>query len=1139
MAGGAAVTTENQQKFVDLLRDYVKPSGQEQRLFKFVDSLQFEDLRDCASVYFEHDAEYAHQRSKSQAVFLKLSVRLVEQGDVYFALRLAILVRSPRTPWEIHYTALSAQDKSTLQKRLLAKKRSLTGVQREFIDLFDRYMKGQVAQNKVEAFSSALKTFEPRRDCLFAYVEVSQGYAARNERNSLLIFLGLSRATIWLGDAYFANAYKARVAEKDSAWHERYRSMDPEWQVLIQQDIKERLTIRSDAVIDKKTYKDAIVGQYKFDPVPAQKIHPEDRQQSAPLSNLQKQFLSLYEQFVDRGDRNSMDTFQEFLRIHKFEDLEACVLASLEDSNERHTGGNQRSQALFFGVVSAALTKGPAYYAFKVKFLTHTPGTIWNERFSALDKITYRDRLDAQINDEIKKKARLIDDVKAAYFAKHQVDPDLQALQTFEPASSQAQEERLSSALSDCEVAVAVSSVDSFERAFNDLSSVFLAEKDPLSLLVLIKRCKERQRLDARFRHLFYLYGVGILFGMVLRTRAVVYKAGFNAEEKQWLLEGSEAGNRYFIDFALQLEYAMWKRIGAPKPPAELPEAPRPESQAGAPTLTAMCKGQGILHIFADKFCLVLTPTIEAATLQGSVETLWRKRSKEVAALRIPIMSRRDGKKELRVAQTIGKFYILWWDFKHGTVYLLVNGLDQVVFETRQERLAEIYDDDAIYGEISRSTQHILVLMPIFWQIILYIPDLVSGGVTGLAKSIIINYAFEKSTEALGVDATHAQLFLLGVGLLAHGLKPREGGPKVEAELAATKHGIEPNAKAAAAQNRMIDGRATESLGGGATVRPLESRVGTDMRGIDRPGAVIEIRGSDPDVVANSRGDAPTSRATDAPDKHNRAIDPADRGTNDPHDDSAAFPGGEGGQGVREPPEIRRYEEGVSGKRTTRRKPVKRIKPAQPLPPRTEDRMPIRGDWSQQGRININRDGFRFRRRPGPGNTAPPVSGWREFEQGFNQQLAEPLANAVSDKPVVRTGPDDFGYRTRSSDATNQLKMQKGLAGPDGLMNRRPDASMMVVERLPGGLETIPEAHFFEATMQTDFQPGVGGAGHKQRQISGTLWLTEGRKGFTPDTRMYYHLFAPGPPTPATVEFLEGIMNQFPNLEINWFVVNP
>jgi hypothetical protein len=39
---------------------------------------------------------------------------------------------------------------------------------------------------------------------------------AATARDPLLIFLGLSRETIWRGDVHFAHIYQAKVSEKDT-----------------------------------------------------------------------------------------------------------------------------------------------------------------------------------------------------------------------------------------------------------------------------------------------------------------------------------------------------------------------------------------------------------------------------------------------------------------------------------------------------------------------------------------------------------------------------------------------------------------------------------------------------------------------------------------------------------------------------------------------------------------------------------------------------------------------------------------------------------------------------------------------------------------------------------------------------------
>jgi hypothetical protein len=822
-----------QQQFLDLLRDYMKSPAPDQKLFKFIDSpqLKFEDVRACASSYFnlDKDAQYTHERTKWSGVFLKLASALLEKGDVYFALRLDVMVGTTGLTWEIHYKALSPKDRSTLQARITRKKLSLSSAERQFMNMFDLYMKKQTTQQEIQKFTDKLNR-DGRRGCLSTYVEVSQRYADRNKYNSLLIFYGLSTYAIRANDAYFAHIYEGKVAERDSPWGERYQalSQNEDWRKDIERDIAEKKTISTDVKIkvkekekDKKTgevketEKEKLVkvptGHYKFAPVAPEKTYREDREKTEAPTEAPEEFRRLYQRYVVLGERAAEKDLHNFLRVRQFKDLQACITAYLSDDTYRATDSNPRSLIMFFAVLSTALAKekDSAYYALKVRLLINTPNTIWNKKFMAMDKTLYRHPLEVQIEQEIQKKARLIDEVKAAYFAQRQTDPDRQALATFEPKAGQEQENLVSSALSDCEVGIGAGSLESFETGFDSLAKVLTEQHDSLVLLAMIRRCRDRPGLDKKFRDLFYLYGVGLLFGNVLRQRPVIYQKGFNDEELTWLIAGSDTGNRYFSDFALQLSYAMWKR-------------------AGHPTLTALCKGEALLHIYAEKFRLFLTPTLEAAALLGEVERLWEKNEKEVAALRIPIMSRRDGKQELRVAQMIGNFFILWWDFRRGIVYLHVKGFDKVVFETRQERLAEIYDDDAIYGAIFRNTQHILEFMPIFWQVIMYIPDLVSGGLMGLAKSIVFNYAFEASTEALGIDPTQAQAFLFGVGLLAHGLMPHEGGPKGEAGIAAAEKDIARDARAVASHNQMVDARVTAPVGADAALPHGEPHIALD-----------------------------------------------------------------------------------------------------------------------------------------------------------------------------------------------------------------------------------------------------------------------------------------------------------------------
>lgn len=221
------------------------------------------------------------------------------------------------------------------------------------------------------------------------------------------------------------------------------------------------------------------------------------------------------------------------------------------------------------------------------------------------------------------------------------------------------------------------------------------------------------------------------------------------------------------------------------------------------------------------------------------------------------------------------------------------------------------------------------------------------------------------------------------------------------------------------------------------------------------------------------------------------------------------------------------------GMRIDPKQPASKAPPRAPLPPRIGDRIPNRGKWETKGKLNVNEGAFKFEGKSTKTRLLEPD----EFERGFNQQLAQPFAEQISNKPVRRDVEWTTGYTTPSSGKTNRLKFQKTRRG--AVLRRRPEATMEVVENIPGQGPSVSEAHFFEATMQPDFKAADAFQGHKQRQIGGTVWLSTEipRKGYTPNTKLYYHIFCPEPPSQTTIDFLNGVMDQVPNLEINWFVV--
>lgn len=189
------------------------------------------------------------------------------------------------------------------------------------------------------------------------------------------------------------------------------------------------------------------------------------------------------------------------------------------------------------------------------------------------------------------------------------------------------------------------------------------------------------------------------------------------------------------------------------------------------------------------------------------------------------------------------------------------------------------------------------------------------------------------------------------------------------------------------------------------------------------------------------------------------------------------------------------------------------------------------GKWLQRGKLRINHGAYRFKKRWIKGRHNA-----QDYEEGFNA-LVPKMAREVSDKKVRVDVPSNTGYRTPSSPSTNRLKYQKSRRGKP--LVRRPDATMEIVEETTQGGKVVAEVHFWEATTETNFRSGIGRAGHKQRQTTGTLWISSeiGRKGYMPNTRLYYHIVAPDGPTQETINFLNQVMKDLPNVEIQWFIV--
>jgi hypothetical protein len=219
-------------------------------------------------------------------------------------------------------------------------------------------------------------------------------------------------------------------------------------------------------------------------------------------------------------------------------------------------------------------------------------------------------------------------------------------------------------------------------------------------------------------------------------------------------------------------------------------------------------------------------------------------------------------------------------------------------------------------------------------------------------------------------------------------------------------------------------------------------------------------------------------------------------------------------------------------------KPAQKAVPPITLYRSVQDRLKGRGGWKPLGNLNVNTGGWTVKKGLGPANRMT----WEQFEEAANREIFERFAEEISDKPVRTTIPGSIGYSRASTLSSNELKLQKEFRGRLGggiTFIRRPDASMEVVEKSAGKKAGVTQVHFLESTLQNDFEAEIGYAGGKQRQVSGTVWLSNKipKYRYTEDTRLVYNIFCPEAPSPRSIEFLNSLAAETPNLEINWIVV--
>jgi hypothetical protein len=757
-----------QTDFSKLFGTYIA-IGEKQKLFAFIDRQDLAGLNDCAYVYFTLDVFLPGiARDRSRALFPRLAEKIAGRS-MDAALVLAVLIKSPGQAWCTRYRELGNSEKSSIDNAVNRQKAKLPRAQRAFIDAFLSYVKDPNTRfDKVVATLSTRNKPADLQACMRLYLELSQALEDRAGIRSLDVFYLVSDTALTTGRSTFALEYESRRADPHSLLHTRFEEMGQAGSQGRERQGRERQ--------DKLNKKIAKVIEAD---APPPGTRPGETK-LPPLNQNQTRFVTLYRAYVDGGTEKQMAAFQNTLIKPKGDEIAGFVAVFLQDSAGRYRGTpSHRLSQIFFGTLSTAIAKSSSFYAVKVKSYAEAKDGLWRQHFDALNasqsnKVQYGAPLRKQIDEKIKNK-RLLDDIAISFWLKYSRDPSPTELRAFDPVEPRPDFDAIDSALSAIDVAVGANSLESLDKAYSSVAAAIEATADPKARWVLVRRILERPGPSVRFQQLAYLQGVGLIYIACVKTYNTLYWNGFDQAERMFFFEiGEVHKNRYYLDFAAQVEGAIARRGERDAKARNAPPGPEKKNDD---FYTVMAKAEAALFLCADRMNLRLTPPLTAAALRGCVEKAWDDHRQELEAIRITIDAKRAGKVKLKVGQTFGNVYILWWDKFNDTAYLQVKGYEKVVFEADPERLGKAYEDYQIFGKVAEWTEGMDLAISFMFEILGYLPDLVSGGITGLLKSILFNLEFELSMKAMGIDPTKAQIVLLGISLLHASMQPKAEEP--------------------------------------------------------------------------------------------------------------------------------------------------------------------------------------------------------------------------------------------------------------------------------------------------------------------------------------------------------------------------
>ena len=641
----------------------------------------------------------------------------------------------------------------------------------EFLRLLRAFMAGG-PERPIDDFLQKRLRLDPagQQECLEAFIGVSATYGI--EKRSMTIFWGLSSMALAGGDPFFALKYEYLVRpEAHTQWSERFAFL-ADYQK--EEERKQIAAKKAQATyLDHRRFQ--LFQEREEDIQAAKQAKPKPR--SAPVTKARKQFLALFERYMLERSKAATVELTEFIqRKLGPAELEDCLLAYLEAS-ERYSltqsPAKDFSLSIFYGMASLALHRCGGYFALKFELWTSPEEkTAWGRRYERLrpeqQEVLGRDLAAA------KKRTRVLDELKFAYYRKYRKDPDERGLRAFDPAPSEDLRHKLLPILARCDRYAEALWIFDFGKAWDEVAALY-QQKELLALVQLLKWTREWLEGDKAIRDELYWYGVGVLLDHLLRWHPEAYQHGFDRDEKAFLLSTDLARHPYYGDFEDRLYYLTTTRDFG--------------------KFAGVAKVHAVLELYAAKRHMKLATMAETKRAYQLVEEVREHGPKKGQRLRIPVTQPegllKDQNATVAVGESYGDLTIVWID-GDDTAYLECRRLEKVLFimyETEYSHQLGRLSQDRFYDVLWEQTQHLLVLIPAFFQVLMFLPDLVSGGLSGLARSIAQQYLIGEVTERVFGDDPAGQVVAVAATALTGHLTRVESPANraIAAELRATE----------------------------------------------------------------------------------------------------------------------------------------------------------------------------------------------------------------------------------------------------------------------------------------------------------------------------------------------------------------